>query len=121
MQLMKSPLLILVLTTIVEAEHDHDKIDVWSFREDNRNNVNVKAEYIGQDFSEPLRDFTLCFRYKVLYFNTNSNGIKIFVAETQKEAFWMKLFNSKSPNMIGIKSREGKVQILWFRAEVPLR
>ena len=118
---MKSPLLILVFTTLVEAKRDQDKITIWSFREDNKNNVNVKAEYIGQDFIEPLGDFTLCLRYKVLYFNTNSNGIKIFVAETQKEAFWMKLFNSKSPNVIGIKSKEGKAQILWFRAEVPLR
>ena len=118
---MKSPLLILVFTTLVEAKRDQDKTTIWSFREDNKNNGNVKAEYIGQDFIEPLGDFTLCLRYKVLYFNTNSNGIKIFVAETQKEAFWMKLFNSKSPNMIGIKSKEGKFQILWFRAEVPLR
>ena len=118
---MKSPLLILVFITLVEAKRDQDKITIWSFRENNKNNVNVKAEYIGQDFIEPLGDFTLCLRYKVLYFNTNSNGIKIFVAETQKEAFWMKLFNSKSPNVIGIKSKEGKAQILWFRAEVPLR
>lgn len=121
MQLIKLPWLMLVFTTLVEAEHDLDKIDVWSFREDNKNNVNVKAEYIGQDFSEPIGDFTLCFRYKVLYFNTNSNGIKIFVAENQKEGFWMKLFNSKSPNVIGITTKEGKTQILWFKAEVPLR
>ena len=120
MQLMKSPLLILVFTTLVEAEYDHDKIDVWSFREDNRNNVNVKAEYIGQDFIEPLGDFTLCFRYKVLYFNTNANGIKVINAKSDKESFELKLYNSKSPNMIGITTKDDKRQIFWFRAEVPL-
>ena len=117
---MKSHLL-LVFITLVEAEYDHDKIDIWSFREDNINNVNVKAEYIGQDFSEPLGDFTICFRYKVLYFNTNSNGIKIFAAESEKERFGIKLYNSKSPNVIMITTKEGNGQIFWFRAEVPLR
>ena len=121
MQLMKSPLLILVFTALVKAKRDQDKITIWSFREDNKNNVNVKAEYIGQDFIEPLGDFTLCFRYKVLYFNTNSNGIKIFAAESEKERFGIKLYDSKSPNVIMITTKEGNGQIFWFRAEVPLR
>ena len=121
MQLIKLLLLILVFTTSIEAEHDHGKIAIWSFREDNKNNVNVKAEYIGQDFIEPLGDFTLCLRYKVLYFNTNSNGIKIFAAESEKERFGIKLYDSKSPNVIMITTKEGNGQIFWFRAEVPLR
>ena len=118
---MKSPLLILVFTTLVEAKRDQDKTTIWSFREDNKNNVNVKAEYIGQDFIKPLGDFTLCLRYKVLYFNTNSNGIKIFAAESEKERFGIKLYNSKSPNVIMITTKEGNGQIFWFRAEVLLR
>ena len=121
MQLIKLLLLILVFTTSIEAEHDHDKIAIWSFREDNKNNVNVKAEYIGQDFSEPLGDFTLCFRYKVLYFNTNTNGIQVINAKSEKESFELKLYNSKSPNKIGITTKDDKRQVFWFSAEVPLR
>ena len=121
MGLIKSSWFLLVLIISVKSEFDDYKTTVWSFREDNKNNVNVKAEYIGQEFIEPLGDFSLCFRYKVLYFNSDANGIRVISAENQFESFELFLFNSQSPNLISISNKEGKFQTFWFNAQVPLR
>ena len=56
-----------------EHGHDHDEITVWSFRNNNLNNVDVKAYYKGAEFTEPVGDFSICFRYKVLYFKSPSS------------------------------------------------
>ena len=101
--------------------HDHHNVDVWSFREDNINNANVKAYYTGPGFTKDLGDFSICFRYKILYFNSNANGVRLISAENNKEKLHMKLFNGASPNYIIIQTKEGKNQIYWFRAKVPLR
>ena len=41
----------------------------WAFRNDNENNAIVKAAYTGEAFKKDLWDFTICFRFRVLYFN----------------------------------------------------
>ena len=98
-----------------------NNVDIWSFREDNINNVDVKAYYTGPGFTKDIGDFSICFRYKILYFNSNANGVKLISAENNKEKFYIQMFNGDSPNLILIQTKEGKNQIYWFRAEVPLR
>ena len=113
--------MIFVLVAFINAEHDNDEITVWSFRNDNVNNINVKAYYTGPKFTKSFGDYSICFRYKVLYFNTNANGVKIITGNSKRERFDFIIYNEKSPNVLRITTEEGKYQIFFFNAEIVLR
>ena len=113
--------MIFVLVAFINAEHDNDEITVWSFRNDNVNNINVKAYYTGPTFTKSFGDYSICFRYKVLYFNTNANGVKIITGNSKRERFDFIIYNEKSPNVLRITTEEGKYQIFFFNAEIVLR
>ena len=55
-----------------------ENVTIWSFREDNQPNKNSYAYYSGPDFKAGLMEFTLCFRYKLLFLNDGNSGVNIF-------------------------------------------
>ena len=55
-----------------------EDITVWTFRSDNENNANVQASYTGPTFTKEWTDFTICLRYRILYFVQGGDGFNIF-------------------------------------------
>ena len=55
-----------------------DNVTIWKFRENNLPNEKAHAYYSGPDLKTKLEDFTLCFRYKLLYFNKGGSGVTVF-------------------------------------------
>ena len=55
-----------------------DNVTIWKFRENNLPNEKAHAYYSGQNLKTKLEDFTLCFRYNLLYFNKGGAGVTIF-------------------------------------------
>ena len=55
-------------------------VQVWNFRENNQPNREAKASYngLGLALNENLENFTICFRYKIFFFNKGGSGIDIF-------------------------------------------
>lgn len=98
-----------------------ESIDVWSFRQDNLENYNVKATYRGPDFPQEIGDFTICLRYKVLYFNEGNNGIEVLSAEKDGEKLQLMLYNDKWANKFVMQTKNGTRQVIWFDAQVPVR
>lgn len=72
----------------------------WAFRNDNENNAIVKAAYTGEAFKKDLWDFTICFRFRVLYFNPSHNGINLLLAKSGKEKFHFRVYTRPIPNKI---------------------
>ena len=56
----------------------HENVTIWSFREENQLNENSYAFYSGPVLTTSLMDFTLCFRYKLLFLNDGNSGVNIF-------------------------------------------
>ena len=77
--------------------------NIWSFRNDNENNKKVKATFTTRLFKEDLWDFTVCFRFRVLYFNPSNNGINILLANHGKEKLHFRVFTTPTPNKLEIK------------------
>ena len=104
-------------------------VDVWAFRTDNRNNSEVKASIkilSGRtEDSYRLDDFTLCVRYRILYFNTNGDGINIITqgisSWRQTNIFHLKVYDDKWPNLLTVNYADGRSLMMWFEAEVPPR
>ena len=55
-----------------------DNVPIWKFRENNLPNEKAHAYYSDEILKTKLEDFTLCFRYKLLYFNKGGLGVTIF-------------------------------------------
>ena len=85
--------------------------NIWSFRNDNENNGKVKAFYTGAAFKEDIGDFTICFRFKVLYFNPSNNGINILLAKNGKEKLHFRVFPRPTPYKLEIKVSNSKVNL----------
>ena len=66
---------------LVIGNSRQEEIDVWSFRSDNENNDNVQASYTGPRFTKEWKDFSICLRYKILYFFQGSDGFNIFTTQ----------------------------------------
>ena len=67
----------LIIIFFSKSEANEDVI-IWSFREENQLNENSNAFYSGPNLKTSLMDFTLCFRYKLLFLNDANAGINIF-------------------------------------------
>ena len=99
------------------------QISVWNFRQDNQGNSIAKAYYSGPTITQQLKDFTICFRYRISFFNTGGSGIDIFRAEdpNSKAHVHLRLFNDDYANRFEIQNAEKVKQVIWFHAEVPVR
>ena len=94
------------LLSLVLAQNDNWSFgaeNIWSFRNDNENNVKVKAVYTGRAFKENIGDFTICYRFRILYFNPSNNGINLLLAKHGKEKFHFRAFPYPTPNKLEIK------------------
>ena len=69
---------VIMLIIIFCSKSKCESVTIWSFREDNQPNENSYAYYSGPDFKTSLMDFTLCFRYKLLFLNDGNSGVNIF-------------------------------------------
>ena len=99
-------ILAILLTSSVWAQNDNWSFgaeNIWSFRNDNENNVKVKAVYTGRAFKENIGDFTICYRFRILYFNPSNNGINLLLAKHGKEKFHFRAFPYPTPNKLEIK------------------
>lgn len=97
------------------------EVSVWTFRNDNVDNKFVKATYSGPNFANEVEDFTICFRYQILFFSPGNRGINVWTAKNGQETIHLRLFNDKWANKFEIKSENGDRQVIWFDAEVPVR
>ena len=71
-------LLFCLLIIFCAKSEAHENVTIWSFREENQLNENSYAVYSGPDLTTSLMDFTLCFRYKLLFLNDGNSGVNIF-------------------------------------------
>ena len=89
--------------------------NIWSFRNDNQNNQKVKATFTSRQFKDDLWDFTICFRFRVLYFNPSNNGINILLAKYGKEKLHFRVFPRPTPHKLEIKvAKEKHDSIKWI-------
>jgi hypothetical protein len=109
------------LLAIIGIYAADEKVTVWSFRTDNADNSIVTASFKGQP--RELSDFTLCFRYRILYFNHQGDGINIITAKTvnEKDYFRLKVYSGELPNLLRFHDSEGVQKVIWFEAYVPAR
>ncbi len=114
-------LFLLAIFTCLVKSQEEETTAVWTFRENNEQNALVKATYKGGSFSEPIKDFTICFRYQVLFFSRGNHGMNIFSAENNGELIVLRLFNDKWANKFEMQTKSGQRQVIWFDAEVPVR
>ena len=78
----KRSLFFVILLIIFCSKTKAEKVSTWSFREDNKPNENSYAYYSGPDLKTSLMDFTLCFRYRLLFLNDGNSGVNIFRCST---------------------------------------
>ena len=71
-------LLFCLLIFFCSKSEAHENVTTWSFREENQLNENSYAIYSGPYLKTSLMDFTLCFRYKLLFLNDGNSGVNIF-------------------------------------------
>ena len=71
-------LLFCLLIFFCSKSEAHENVTIWSFREENQPNENSHAFYSGPYLKTSLMDFTLCFRYKLLFLNDGNSGVNIF-------------------------------------------
>ena len=103
--------LLVLCTKLPEVQNDDltsATENIWSFRTDNENNNKVKATFTARPFKEDLWDFTVCFRFRVLYFNPSNNGINILLAKYGKEKLHFRVFPRPTPHKLEIKVAKEK-------------
>ena len=103
--------LIVLFTKLPEVQNNDWTFgaeNIWSFRNDNQNNQKVKATFTSKQFKDDLWDFTICFRFRVLYFNPSNNGINILLAKYGKEKLHFRVFPTPTPNKLEIKVAKDK-------------
>ena len=103
--------LIVLFTKLPEVQNNDWTFgaeNIWSFRNDNQNNQKVKATFTSRQFKDDLWDFTICFRFRVLYFNPSNNGINILLAKYGKEKLHFRVFPRPTPHKLEIKVAKEK-------------
>lgn len=100
------------------ARGSSSEVSVWTFRNDNVDNAVVKATYSGPNFASPIDDYSICFRYQILFFSPGNRGINVWTAKNGKETLHLRLFNDKWANKFEVKTENGDRHVIWFDAEV---
>lgn len=109
------------------GELDESEIDVWEFRiQDLSNNSKVKAFYStsAPQWEQDLKEYTLCFRYRLHYATPENIGISTIAVSATKEYHWAFEISTDVPNAIQLESsgaNQDEDHLIFYQAKVPIR